>query len=207
MINLTGQVGSQQGTNGAQLPFRQGNSGEVITQTLHGRYYEQVLRGNVFGASNQAAQAVSVALATTYTGLCLSNPLGNNKNLVLLSVGYALSVAPAGIASIHLIGSNSASSSAPANVTHTAAVSPVPMLLGGGANSTAKVDSQATIPTPIYLMSLMGGFTAGALPSSPNALFDIGGQIVIAPGGFVAIGALTAVTGFGSFVWEEVLIP
>lgn len=199
MLNLTGQVGPQSGSSGSQLPIRLGATGEVVTQNLHGRYYEQVIRGNVFGASNQAAQAVSVALATTYTGLCLSNPLNSGKNLVLLSVGYALSVAPAAIASIHLIGSSSAST----NVTHTAAVTPVNMLLGNTSTATAKVDSQATIPTPLYLMSLMGGFTAGALPDSPNALFDIAGQIVIAPGGFVAIGALTAVTGFGSFVWEE----
>lgn len=200
MINLTGQVGQQQLTNGSQAPVRLGASGEVVVQNLHGRYYEQVVRGNVYGASNQAAQAVSVALATTYTGLCLSNPLGSGKNLVLLSAGYALSVAPVAIASIHLIGSSSAST----NVTHTTPVTPVSMLLGNTNTPAAKVDREATIPTPIYLMSLMGGFTAGALPASPNALFDIAGQIVITPGGFVAIGALTAVTGFGSFVWEEV---
>jgi hypothetical protein len=205
MINLTGQVGlaSTNAGDGSQLPFRQGKTGEIVVQNLHGRYYEQVVRGNVYGASNQAAQAVSVALATTYTGLCLSNPLGNNRNLVLLSVGYALSVAPAAIASLHLIGSSSPST----DVSHTAAVTPRNMLIGNGATASAKVDSSATIPTPVYLMSLMGGFTAGALPSSPNALFDIAGQIVIAPGGFVALGALTAVTGFASMVWEEVPIP
>jgi hypothetical protein len=32
---------------------------------------------------------------------------------------------------------------------------------------------------------------------------DLGGLIIIPPGGFVAIGALTAVTGFGALVWEE----
>ena len=202
MITLNGQVGPQQLTSGAQVPVRLGASAEVIVQELHGRYYEQVVRGNVFGASNAAAQAVSVALATTYTGLCLSNPLGSGKNLVLLSAGYALSVAPVAIASIHLIGGSSAST----NVTHTAAVTPFNMLLGNTSSPAAKADSQATIPTPVYLMSLMGGFTAGALPDSPNVVFDIGGQFVLAPGGFIALGALTAVTGFGSFVWEEVPI-
>lgn len=198
-IPLVGQVGPQVVTDGNQVPPRLGKSGELIVQNLHGRYYEQVMRGRVFGASNQAAQAISVALATTYTGLCLSNPNGSGKNLVLLSAGYALSVAPVAIASIHLIGGNSST-----DVAHTAAVTPRNMLLGITDSPAAKADSQATIPTPVYLMSLMGGFTAGSLPTSPNALFDIAGQIVIGPGGFVAIGALTAVTGFGSFVWEEV---
>lgn len=200
MLNIAGVVGPRNLADGSQAAPRLGNNGEMIVGSLHGRYYEQVKRGNVFGASNQAAQAVSVALVTTYTGLCLSNPLGSGKNLVLLSAGYALSVAPVAIASIHLIGGSSPST----NVTHTAAVTPFNMLLGNTASPVAKADSQATIPTPVYVMSLMGGFTAGALPDSPNALFDIGGQIVLAPGGFIAIGALTAVTGFGSFVWEEV---
>lgn len=201
MITFNGQVGPQQAASGAQVPIRLGASAEVVVQELHGRYYEQTVRGNVFGASNQAAQAVSVALATTYTGLCLSNPNGSGKNLVLLSAGYALSVAPVAIASIHLIGGSSAT-----DVAHTAAVVPRCYLLGNTSTPSAKVDSQATVPTPVYLMSLMGGFTAGALPSSPNVLVDIAGQIVIAPGGFVALGALTAVTGFGSFVWEECAI-
>ena len=199
-IPLVGQVGPQTLSDGSLVPPRLGKNGELVVQNLHGRYYEQVMRGNVFGASNQAAQAISVALATTYTGLCLSNPLGSGKNLVLLSVGYALSVAPAAIASIHLIGSSSPST----NVAHTTPVTPVNMLLGNTNSPAAKVDREATIPTPVYLMSLMGGFTAAALPASPNALFDIAGQIILAPGGFVAIGALTAVQGFGSFVWEEV---
>ncbi len=199
MLQMAGVVGPQPLSDGAQAAPRLGRNGEMIVGNLHGRYYEQVMRGNVFGASNQAAQAVSVALNTTYTGLCLSNPHGSGKNLVLLSVGYALSVAPAAIASIHLIGGSHQST----GVTHTAAVSPFNMLLGNTASPAAKVDSQATIPTPVYVMSLMGGFTAGALPDSPNALFDIAGQLVIGPGGFIAIGALTAVTGFGSMVWEE----
>lgn len=199
MLNLIGQVGPQNGGDGGQLAIRLGRNGEMIVSDLHGRYYEQVSRGNVFGASNQAAQAISVALSTTYTGLCLSNPSGSGKNFVLLSVGYALSVAPVAIASIHLI-------RASGSVTHTAAITPRNMLIGNTSASSALVDSQATIPTPEYLTSLMGGFTAGALPASPNALFDIAGQIVIGPGGVIAIGALTAVQGFGSFAWEEVPI-
>jgi hypothetical protein len=200
-IPLVGQVGPQTLADGSLVVPRLSREGAMVVQNLHGRYYEQVMRGNVFGASNQAAQAVSVALTTTYTGLCLSNPNGSGKNLVLLSAGYALSVAPVAIASIHLIGGNSST-----DVTHTAAVTPRNCLLGNTSAPSAKVDSQATIPTPVYLASLMGGFTAGALPDSPNALFDIAGQFVIGPGGFIAIGALTAVTGFGSFVWEEVAI-
>lgn len=202
MLNIAGVVGPQSLADGSQAAPRLGNNGEMIVGNLHGRYYEQVKRGNVYGVSNQAAQAISVGLATTYTGLCLSNPLGSGKNLVLLSAGYGLTVAPVAIASIHLIGASSPGT----NVTHTTPLTPVNMLLGNTNSPAAKADREATIPTPVYLMSLMGGFTAGALPASPNALFDLGGQIIIGPGGFVAIGALTAVTGIGSFTWEEIPI-
>lgn len=202
MLQLAGAVGPQQLSDGLQAAPRLGRNGELIVGNLHGRYYEQVMRGNVFGASNQAAQAVSVALNTTYTGLCLSNPLNSGKNLVLLHVGYALSVAPVAIASLHLLRGSSPST----DVTHTTPVTPRNMLIGNTSSPVAKVDREATIPTPEYGLSLMGGFTAGALPASPLVAFDVNGLVVIAPGGFVAIGALTAVTGFGSFAWEEVAI-
>jgi hypothetical protein len=39
---------------------------------------------------------------------------------------------------------------------------------------------------------LMGGFTAAALPSTSPALIDLAGMWVVPPGGFIAIGALTA---------------
>jgi len=193
-------VGPQTGTDGAVVASRAGRTGEGIVTELQARYAEQVIRGNTFLAANTGAQAVSVALATTYTGLCLSNPIGSVRNLVLVEVSFGLTVAPAAIASIHLIGGSSAT----AQVTHTTPVTPTSALLGSSFTAAGKADSAATIPTPIYLDTLMGGFTAAALPSSPSTTFDIAGRIVLGPGGFIAIGALTAVTGIGSMTWVEV---
>lgn len=203
MIVIASQTGPQVVGDGSDPPLRSGRAGDLIVSELQGRYFEQASRGNTYNASNQAAQAVSVALATTYTGLCISNPLGNTKNCVLLSASYALTVAPAAIASLHLIGGYSAT----ANVTHTTPlVAPgiQNSLLGTGPTSTMRADSAATIVSPGYVMSLQGGFTAAALPASPLAVLDLGGQIVLPPGAWIAIGALTAVTGFGSFSWVEV---
>lgn len=200
------KAGAQQvGSGGIVDDLRCGPEGDLVVSQLHGPLYELARQGKLFSATNQAAQAVSVALATTYTGLCLSNPLGNTKNLVLLYANYALSVAPAGIASLHLI----AGFSATANVTHTTPlVSPgiQNMLLGVGAPSSAKVDSAATIVNPGYLFPLMGGFTAAALPGPAMGMTEIPGGLVVPPGGWVALGALTAVTGFGGLIWEEVSI-
>jgi hypothetical protein len=73
-------------------------------------------------------------------------------------------------------------------------------------SSIALVASAATIPTPVFLEGLQAGFTAAALPSSPTATTSLDGSWVVAPGGFIAIFALTAVTGYGHFVWEEVAV-
>ena len=204
---LQGTVGQQLTGDGATPPqgVRQGKLGDMIVSELHGKYYEQAVRGNLFIASNVAAQAVSVALTTTYTGLCLSNPLGSTKNLVLLGGQYALSVAPAAIASLHLIGGYSATT----NVTHTtplAAPGIQNCLLGTGAAGSAKVDSASTIVNPGYIMGLGSGFTAAALYSTTPLWIDFAGLVVLPPGAWVAWGALTAVTGFATLAWEEVPI-
>ncbi|OLD92627.1 MAG: hypothetical protein AUG84_00790 [Chloroflexi bacterium 13_1_20CM_4_66_7] len=60
--------------------------------------------GVIYSAANQAAQAVSVALATAYTGIGIYNPPGSGVNLVPLKVKFGLSVAPAAVATIGLLG-------------------------------------------------------------------------------------------------------
>lgn len=197
------QVGPQAVSDGARVIARAAKTGEMCVSEAMPRYYEPAIRAQLYSASNVAAQAVSVALATTYTGLCISNPNGSGVNLVMVGCQYALSVAPAGIASLHLISGFSASS----DVTHTAALASPGIqsaIVGRSANSIAKADTQATITNPTYRMSLGSGFTAGALYATTPSWIDLAGQIIVQPGGWVAWGALTAVTGFGSFSWVEV---
>ena len=200
LVKVTGNAGGMTYNEGQDdVPLRMGRQGEAVVTQHHGKYYNQAVRGNLFYAANQAAQAVSVALATTYTGLCVSNPVGSGVNLSLLRVGIALQAAPAAIAPIGLI----AGYSATANVTHTNALTPANLFLGGN-TPLAKADDQATISTPVWIAQLVGGFTAAALFGTSPSLVDIDGAIVVPPGGFVCIGALTAVTGLFSMWWEEV---
>lgn len=196
-----GQVGPiGLAADGAQPTFRQARTGEIVIAENHGRYYEATSRGRRFLGANVAAQAVSVALATTYTGLCLTNPAGSGYNLVVDKINFALTVAPAAIASIGIIGASSATA-----VTQTTPLIARSCLLGGG-SGVGLVASATTIPTPVWLMQMRSGFTAAALPSEGPTLVDLEGSLVLAPGSFICIGALTAVTGFGSIMWEEVPI-
>jgi hypothetical protein len=172
-------------------------------QSLVPNYNLEGYSKHIFSACTQAAQATTVALSTTYTGLCLSNPNKSQNNLYLLRVGVGLSVAPVAIASIGLIGGLSTT-----DVTHTTPATVASTFVGfsGGSQalpSVGLVDTAATIPTPTWLEMIMGGFTAGALPASPLANFDFKGSWVIPPGGFICVGSLTAVTGFFSMTWAS----
>lgn len=186
---------------GTQAPARAGQLGETIVTELHGRYYEQAYRRNLYWAANQAATATSVALSTTNTGLCISNPAGNTYNLVLLKVGITLSVAPAAIAPIGI----QTGYLAAGVVTHTTPLVPASAYIGVGASPTAKADAACTtVGTPAITAMIMGGFTAAALPSASPALIDLEGSIILPPGAWASIYTLTAVTGIFSFMWEEV---
>ena len=199
-----GQVGVQQNSNGA-VPlqgFRQLPQGDMAVSELHARYFEQGRYGNTYAAANQAAQAVSVALATTYTGLMLYNPVGSGVMLVPTKLKYALSVAPAAIATLGLIAGFSATGGVTAQTTKLTNQS---SQIGNAGTGKGIALSAATIVTPTWLQQLADGFTAAALPA-PGGVWDMEGLFQILPGGFIGVGALTAVTGLGSIAWEEVPI-
>lgn len=198
---LVGQPGIQSFGSSPQL--RAGRRADGIVTELKPRYYEEAYNGNLFYAANIAAQAVSVGLATTYTGLLLYNPAGSGKNLIPTKVGITLTAAPAATANIGLIGGYLQAGV----TTHTTPLLPRSTLLGTGQNGVGGADSAATLPaTPVWLTQLMGGFTAAALPGVGPALIDLEGTFVIPPGGFIGIGALAAVTGMFSMNWIEELI-
>lgn len=203
MTTLVGQVGPiTASADGASLPLRTTRDAAVVVGQNHGRYYESTRRGNRYYAGNQAAVTTTIALATTYTGLCISNPAGSIVNLSIDWVSFALSVAPAGIAPIGLITGWSAAGI----VTHTTPITSGAGLFIGNAKGVALADGAATlVGTPQWTPPwLQGGFTAGALYAASVVYADISGAIVIPPGGYIAIGTLTVAVGFGSIAWEEI---
>ena len=128
----------------------------------------------------------------------LYNPIGSGAMLVLNKHKFALTVAPAAAASIGLI--SGFQTAAPTGLTAV----PVRSNQIGNAKTGAGVAySAATIAAPVWLTDAVDAFTAAALPA-PSPIIDLEGAIGILPGGFVAFGALTAVTGLGFMFWEEV---
>ena len=181
---------------------RIGQQLDRIVSQLHGQMYEQALRLNMFFAANQAEQAVSVDLTTTYTGLCLNNPAGNTKNLVPRQISFGINTHQVALAGLGLLGGYAAAGV----VTHTSALVTYSTMLGDATAASGLADDQCTIVgTPLVLMPFLSTdiITTGT-PAKGIGLVDVGGSIIIPPGAYVAIWAETAVTGFFGITWEEV---
>lgn len=202
---LRGTVGPGTYGDGDEPRFRQGRSGELVVSQLNGPYYERAVRGGIFTVANQAVVTTTVALATTYTGLCLTNDAGSGVNLVLLRAGFGLSVAPAALPTVGLMGGLG-------TVTHTTpiaagAIRTTKIGAAGTHSASTKVDGAATIPTPTLLELFSGANTNNALPTSPHPVgVDLGGRFVVPPGAYVAIYTLAVSLGFGFFQWSEELV-
>jgi hypothetical protein len=205
MALLQGTVGpgSPKSADGTSPPSgaRQGNQNDVIVSELHGRYYEQAYRKILATAANVAFATTSAGLATTATGLIISNPIGNIFNLVLEKIGWTMAVAPA---AAYFVGW-AQGFSATTNVVHTTPITPQFAFYGASGAPTAKIDSAATLPAaPTYQVILGGG---GGAVYNGASIYDLEGSILIPPGGYgiIATSIASGASGFaGSFMWEEV---
>lgn len=198
-------VGPQTLTDGGSAPPRGGRSGETLIGAFHARYYEAAYRSSLFNGAI-VGQVTTVGLATTYTGLCLSNPVNSTVNLVLTKVGVALLVANAAAAAVGIMtGFNAAT-----NVTHTAVVTPRSQKFTAVGGGVGLLDSSATLPTAPTLNTILGAGTTAAITTAPTGfggLWDLDGSIILTPGAYAAIYTSTAsgaASGAFSFTWEEV---
>ena len=162
-------------------------------------------KGRMFTASNQSVATTTVGLATTYTGLCISNPVGSGIDMTLTFASVMQSVIQSTQVEAYAIavGSNSTT-----NVNHTAAITPVSNRIGSGLSAVGKADSSATLPTaPTYHTFVHN--TATATSDGPGSVIDLKGSIVLAPGSYACwvTPAQASVAGLWfSFSWIETAI-
>lgn len=159
------------------------------------------------GASG--AVTTSAALATTYTGLVLTNPVGSPVSLVLQAASYAPLVAQTSALSIGLMGGYSTTA-----VVQTTAVTPSSNYLGSGWNvgGSGLLAKAATLPVAPTLLFVLGSLTTGAITVQMQGggfidLNDGQNLIVVPPGGFIAwyTSVASAATSVNlSLQWAEV---
>lgn len=188
-------------TSGTVNPLRADNLGSLVVQASGGKYYDLVTAGRVFVVANQAAVATTAAMATTWTGLCVSNPPTSNINIALLKFGAVNTVACPTATNIGLMTGFSTTAIA-------ASLTPRNRYVGNSAG-TAVATASATLPaTPVLEQVFM---TGGTLATTGNAVgsvtdIDLDGSLVLPPGGFVATYSFAANTAawIFSFMWAEI---
>lgn len=196
------QVGKRILADGAEAYLRLARSGALVATM---GYTERAIRDkNLFLAANSATQALSVNSATA-TGIILTNPPNSNVLVALQEVHVALASLPAAQSALILTGSANGSQGA---VTHTTPLTVRNAYLTGGDGPQALVDSSATLPVQPVIVRVLGGGPAATIVGStawpPFIEAIIGGSIVLPPGGYISLQALTtAITVVASILWSE----
>lgn len=191
---------------GPSVPVIADAAGALPFAQRHGTLFGAAFAGALYQGGNQTGATLSAALATTYVGLCLSNPAASGVNLALQRVSGVLNVAPAALTSLGLITGYAAGGI----TVHATALAPRNALINGAA-PVGLLDAACTLVgsgagSPAWAQWF--GVTPGAT-SVAQFTANVDGSIIIPPGGYVAIGSLIAgpTAGLlGSMVWEELAI-
>ena len=213
----TSQVGQGSFADGTTPPLRSGRQQDLIVSELHGKYYEQVSRGNVFHlgvtwTTTVAAGNVAAATAAASTQFAIWNPATNTKNLSLLRLTLSIisgttPVPPVSYSQFSGVGVPSvASVGTPYNALFGSAIAPTAHYMASAAGA-ALTGGGAIVSTGISGFYFSAGTYANLAVS--YAVDDIDGRIVIGPGqGFVPVFAAAGTTFLGAWglIWEEVPI-
>jgi len=202
---LEGKVGQISVGSGSTNPLRTGIKGDLIVSECHGRYYDMAKAGRLMTAANQAGVVTVIGLTTTYTGLVLSNPVTSLVDISVLRVGVGMIVAQPTTGSIIALEGGISST----EVTHAVPSTTLRNCYLGGAAPVGKVDTGATLPIAPTLIESFGSMLTAAITITnvqPAYNFDLGGYLILPPGGFCAIYttiASGAASMVASFIWEE----
>lgn len=195
--------------DGSTLTALAGKAGEQIVTELHGKWYTQAYRGNVFiGSTALAGTVIPINAASLVSTFTLWNPLGSGKNLEMIS--YDLGIAGTTTAVIGSIGLVYQAGIGAGIVIPTSqtALTPVNAMVGLGNAPVGKLLSAGTLTgTPTVLGSLGISFgTTGASPGPATAHYEFDGKLIIPPGVLVTTVSTAAQTQAmqQQFIWAEV---
>lgn len=203
--------------DGSTPAINMGRANEALVAQLHGKYFEQAYRGNIYIGSTSSAGAViaiSSTLTPTYT---IWNPAGSGKLIVpvVTLIGWTATTAALGsfVWTATTNAGNTISSTAPF-VAFTTPATPVNSNVGSGKVSVAKFGAQGTTITLVAAASFFRETgcqitaTTAATAAAPGWIWrdDWDGTAIIPPGNAIHLMAATAIltTATVSTVWVEV---
>lgn len=223
-ITIQGQCGPAILQDGANQALRQGRNSELVVQELHGRFYEQAYRGNLYSGgmsltSINAATFTSATTGATATPIVgIWNPSTSTVNAVVLQATLGLTLtaltATGGgpyIWMINQVGGVITTGSAPFNRKSLAPIgSQVKNMSGvaltGMSNNLLTLGGSALFggqPYNVSEVATAAGFMTGQQASVEN--FD--GSLIVPPGAVLALMATTtpvAHSAVSNLIWEEV---
>lgn len=221
---LQGQVGPTINSDGAFPNVRQGKLGDIINSELHGRFYEQAYRGNLFSGGMTVTSINNATFTTGTLGATCTpiagvwNPGTSTVNLVILQavmsvIMTALQATGAGaFVWASSTGNNSISTGGiPWNRKTLAqsgsqAKNMAGVALTGLSNNLVVMHASQLDGGSAYNIALLAT-AAGFQPSAIASVENIDGSIIVPPGGVLALLATTtpvAHSAATSLLWEEV---
>lgn len=216
-------IGPSINSDGATPTARGGRTGESIVSELHGRFYEQLSRGNVYsiGSGATALSANTITLTATSTPIVgVWNPPASTVNLVILQCGLQVYIntltTPVGCGPLIWASSvgNTAitTGSAPFNRKTLASTGSQAKGFPGGVALTGLTNNvvvfegadfqNTTIVTHGTITAVTGQFSVGGVQN-----FD--GSLIVPPGGVLSLINTTSTTTCSvasRLMWEEVAI-
>ncbi|MDE2100365.1 MAG: hypothetical protein KGL39_24145 [Patescibacteria group bacterium] len=183
----------------------QGKQGEALNAELHGFWYTQAYRGNLFwGATATAGTTIPIQASGLAGTFVLLNPANSGKNLELVRYTAAFEAATMVVSDVSLyyqtnIGSVNAA------LSSLTALTPHPGNLGGSFSPQGALYSAATFTGALTRGLIL--FGPGATTSTNNLAlnYDFNGMIIVPPGCAVTTAGNAAQTSAASqaIVWVE----
>ena len=219
-----GQVGPAAYADGNQpgAGFRQGRLGEIIASELHGRFFEQAFRSNLYsiGGPVTALSANTITLTATTTPIIgVWNPMSSPVNLVILQAALQVAVqAASSTAQGGFVWASSAANaaiatgSAPFNRKSLNTIGSQAKGFPGGVALTGLSNNLVVFEGA----DLAGGLaiTTAAVPGTsavPTTAYvqNFDGSLIIPPGGVLALLNTISTTNLSvaaRLLWEEVAL-
>lgn len=222
-LPVSGQVGPQAIADGVtSQPIRQGKLGELVVSELHGRFYEQAYRGNLYsiGCQLTALSAATVLLTASAQPIVgIWNPPTSGMNLVPLQAALVDEIN--NVTSVALGAFVWAASLN--NTALTAGLSPFNRKTMGSTGSQAKAFALSTASLLTGLTNnvvvfeaaefntasgLLTTTVAAATPTpSVSGVQNFDGSLIVPPGGVLVLLNTISVTTHSvaaRLLWEEV---
>lgn len=200
---MASRAGLARFTDGqSTIDLRIGQQGESIVSELHGRSYEQAVRGNYYGI-NGALTTTTAAGAATFTGLLVGNPIGSGVNM---AVGKCFVSQGAALTAATMIGVMYGPSTLPITASLTTIVNRNP--LGPASKCVATAGQTITAMTSFIVFAGSGSGAITVPLVVPGVGYDFEGGLIIPPGyalaSYTSLVSTTALVF--TFSWEEVPI-